>query len=232
MSIERNVFPTKDKLAEALAQAVAENLNHGVDAHGAASLAVSGGSTPKRFFEVLGARADIDWDNVTVTLVDERWVDETSDRSNARLVKETLLKGPAGAATFVPLFSGGDAPDAAGIEKTNQALAAVSAPFDAVILGMGTDGHTASFFPGGDTLSEALTGQGPVVAISAPGAGEARVTFTLPRLLATRALYLHIEGDEKAKVFDKALETGPVEDMPVRAVLSQSAVNVALFWCP
>lgn len=232
MSIERNVFPTKDKLAEALAQAVAENLNHGVDAHGTASLAVSGGSTPKRFFEVLGAREDVDWDNVTVTLVDERWVDETSDRSNARLVKESFLTGPAAAATFVPLFSGDGVPDAAGIEKTNAALAAVPAPFDAVILGMGTDGHTASFFPGGDTLSDALTAEGPVVAIRAPGAGEARVTFTLPRLLATRALYLHIEGDEKARVFDKALETGPVEDMPVRSVLSQSAVPVSLFWCP
>lgn len=232
MTIERNVFSTKDRLAEALADAVVENLNAGLDERGAASLAVSGGSTPKRFFEVLGAREDVDWENVTVTLVDERWVDESSDRSNARLVKENLLQGPAAAAHFVPLYAGTPEPDATGIAETNAAVSRVPSPFDAVILGMGNDGHTASFFPGGDTLEDALNSGGPVLAIRAPGAGEPRVTFTLSRLLDTRALYLHIEGDEKAQVLDKALETGPVETMPVRAVLSQSHVSVSLYWCP
>ena len=232
MSIERNVFSSKDKLAQALAEAVAENLNAGLDERGSASLAVSGGSTPKRFFEVLGAREDIDWENVTVTLVDERWVDEGSDRSNARLVKDNLLAGPAAAATFVPLYAGTPEPDAAGIDAANKTVAEVPAPFDAVILGMGNDGHTASFFPGGDTLEDALNSDGPVLAIHAPGAGEPRVTFTLPRLLDTRAVYLHIEGEEKAQVLDKALETGPVESMPVRAVLSQNHIPVSLYWCP
>lgn len=232
MTIERNVFSTKDKLAAALAEAVAENLNAGIETRGAASLAVSGGSTPVRFFEALAAREDVDWELVTVTLVDERWVDDGSDRSNARLVKQHLLQGPAAAARFVPLYSGGDEPTLAQIEKTNAALADVPAPFDAVILGMGTDGHTASFFPGGDALANALSADGPVLAIRAPGAGEPRVTYTLPRLLDTRALYLHIEGDEKAIVLDRALETGPVETMPVRAVLSQPNVPVSLFWCP
>jgi 6-phosphogluconolactonase len=232
MTIERNVFATKEKLAEALAEAVEENLNAGLDERGTASLAVSGGSTPRRFFEVLGARTDIDWENVTVTLVDERWVDETSDRSNARLVKENLLQGPASAAAFVPLYAGTGEPDATGIAETNAAVARVPSPFDAVILGMGNDGHTASFFPQGDALEDALNAEGPVLAIRAPGAGEPRVTFTLPRLLETRALYLHIEGEEKAQVLDKALETGPVETMPVRAVLSQSHIPVSLYWCP
>ena len=98
MTIERNVFSTKDRLAETLADAIAENLNAGLDERGTASLAVSGGSTPKRFFEVLGARQDVDWENVAITLVDERWVDENSERSNARLVKEHLLAGPAAVA--------------------------------------------------------------------------------------------------------------------------------------
>jgi 6-phosphogluconolactonase len=167
-----------------------------------------------------------------VTLVDERWVDETSDRSNARLVKENLLQGPASAAAFVPLYAGTGEPDATGIAETNAAVARVPSPFDAVILGMGNDGHTASFFPQGDALEDALNAEGPVLAIRAPGAGEPRVTFTLPRLLETRALYLHIEGEEKAQVLDKALETGPVETMPVRAVLSQSHIPVSLYWCP
>ncbi len=232
MTVERNVFSTKDQLAEALADAVAENLNAGLDERGTASIAVSGGSTPKRFFEVLAGREDIDWESVVVTLVDERWVDETSDRSNARLVKENLLTGPAAEAKFVPLYSGTETPDAVGIAKTGTALSEMPMPFDVVILGMGNDGHTASFFPGGDTLDEALSADGPVLGIRAPGAGEPRVTFTLPRLLEARGLYLHIEGDEKAQTLDKALSTGPVEDMPVRAVLSQSHTPVSLYWCP
>ncbi|WP_127145161.1 6-phosphogluconolactonase [Pelagibacterium montanilacus] len=232
MTIERNVFPTRDELAQALAISVADDLIAGIEENGVASLAVSGGSTPAAFFAALGAREEIDWESVTVTLVDERWVDETSERSNAKLVRERLMSGPAAQAQLVPLYSGGDAPTADAVARTNTALLALPDRFDAVVLGMGGDGHTASFFPGGDTLDAALSAKGPLVAIEAPGAGEPRVTLTLPRLLSTRALYLHIEGEEKARVLDAALATGPVHAMPVRAVLSQGTVTVQLFWCP
>lgn len=222
----------RQALADHLAAQVISDLKAGIAARGHASLAVSGGSTPKMFFSVLAAHEDIAWDKVTITLVDERWVDDTSDRSNARLVQTNLLQGPAAAATFVPLFTGGDAPDAAHIAKTNAAQAKVPHPFDAVILGMGGDGHTASFFPGGDTLDAALTESGPALAIEAPGAGEPRVTLTLPHLLATAALYIHIEGDGKAETLVRALEDGPVAEMPVRAVLCQTDTPVTLYWCP
>lgn len=229
MKPARREFRDKDQLAEALAEAVSANLKAGVVARGAASLAVSGGSTPARFFRALSSRADVPWDKVTVTLVDERWVDETSDRSNARLVKAKLLTGRAAAATFVPLYQGGTEPDAyaAGLAQRQ-----VPAPLDAAILGMGNDGHTASFFPGGDTLTEALTGEGPVVAIRAPGAAEPRVTLTLKVLLASRALYLHIEGNEKVETLAKAEAEGPVEDMPVRAILRQTQTPLTIYWCP
>lgn len=229
MTPARREFRDKEQLAEALADAVAANLKAGVSARGAASLAVSGGSTPARFFRALSARADVPWDKVTVTLVDERWVDESSDRSNGRLVKANLLTGRAAAATFVPLYQGGTEPDAyaAGLARRQ-----VPSPLDAAILGMGNDGHTASFFPGGDTLSEALTGEGPVVAIRAPGAGEPRVTLTLKVLLASRALYLHIEGNDKVATLEKAEAAGPVEDMPVRAVLRQTQTPLTIYWCP
>jgi len=227
----RRTFGDKDELALALADAVATNLSTGIAVRGRAALALSGGSTPARFFRALSQRADVDWSRVTVTLVDERWVDETSDRSNARLVKANLLQGPAAAAAFVPLWQGGDEPDAAGIARANAAIAAIPV-LDAAILGMGNDGHTASFFPGGDTLEEALTVDGPVLAIRAPGAGEPRVTLTLRRLVAAEALYLHIEGNEKAEVLDKALGDGDVADMPVRAILRQELKPVTVFWCP
>ena len=229
MGPARRDFRDKQQLAEALADAVAGNLKAGINARGKASLAVSGGSTPARFFKALSERTDVAWDKVTVTLVDERWVDETSDRSNARLVKANLLQGRAAAATFVPLYQGGAEPDAF---AASVAQRQVPQPFDSVILGMGNDGHTASFFPGGDTLTEALTAEGPVVAIRAPGAGEPRVTLTLKVLLSARALYLHIEGGEKVETLRKAEAEGPIEAMPVRAILRATQTPLTIYWCP
>lgn len=232
MTPARHNYASKDELAVALAEAVAQKLRAGIASRGQAALAVSGGSTPGRFFSKLGKTRDIDWDKVLVTLVDERWVPETSKRSNAALVNEKMLQGPAAVARFVPLYAGGEEPDAAALARTAEQLAVLPTPFDAVILGMGSDGHTASFFPGGDNLSAALTGEGPVVSMHAPGAGEARVTLTLPRLLVTEGLYLHIEGEEKATVLETALADGPVEEMPIRAVLRQDRTPLTIYWSP
>lgn len=232
MNPARRSFGSKEDLALALAEAVADHLNEGIERRGVASLAVSGGSTPGKFFGALGKRKDVQWGKVYVTLVDERWVPETSDRSNAALVNERMLQGPAASARFIPLYSGGAVPDAAAIARTNVLQHTVPMPFDAVVLGMGNDGHTASFFPGGDTLAEALGGEGPALAIRAPGAGEPRVTLCLRRLLDAEGLYLHIEGEEKEKVLDQALGEGPVEVMPVRAVLRQTRTPLTVFWCP
>lgn len=231
MTIDRRTFADKPMLAKELAEAVADRIRTAIATRGEAAIAVSGGSTPGKFFAALGKFRDIDWSKVVVTLVDERWVDETNDRSNALLVNEKMLQGPAAVARFFPLYSGGDEPDATGVAKTNALVSTLPKPFAAVILGMGNDGHTASFFPGGDTLEEALSAEGPTLAIRAPGAGEPRITFTLPRLLETDGLYLHIEGEQKAAVLDKALGDGPVADMPIRAVL-RSGAPLAVYWCP
>jgi 6-phosphogluconolactonase len=212
------VFDGRDELAETLARDVADELLRAIEAKGRATLAVSGGTTPRLFFEHL-SRAQIPWSRVTVTLVDERLVPEDDARSNARLVKQGLLRNAAADATFVPLYRN---PQAAGLP-----------PFDVAILGMGLDGHTASYFPGGDRLGAALDEHAAnrIVEINAPGAGEPRITFTLPSLLSAGRLKLHIEGQEKRQVLDKALGEGPDEAMPVRAVL-RSAAPLTLYWCP
>jgi len=229
--VNRREFENRLDLAKALAEAVAADIAADLEANGTAAIAVSGGTTPAKFFAALGKRKEIAWDKVIVTLVDERWVPETSDRSNANLVNTTMLQGPAATARFLPLYSGGTDPDKAAVNRTNDVLSTLPEQFAAVVLGMGSDGHTASFFPGGDTLREALTSKGPALAINAPGAGEPRMTLTLPRLLKSRALYLHIEGEEKAGVLETALGEGPETDMPIRAVL-RADHSVSLFWCP
>lgn len=229
MAIERHDFASAEALAEALADAVANDLTEGIAKRGAGVLAVSGGSTPKRFFKALSSRA-LDWPRVIVTLVDERWVEPSSDRSNAKLVQDLLLTGDAAHARFVPLWSGGEEPTDASVAETNSNLGQLPLPFDAVILGMGNDGHTASFFPGGDTLADALTFKGPALPLKAPGAGEPRITLTLPVLLNTGSLYLHIEGEEKAATLARALSGGRVEDMPVRAVLGQAQTPVHIYF--
>ena len=232
MTTERHDFADRDELAKALADAVAANINAALIVSGVAAIAVSGGSTPAKFFSALGKHKDVDWTKVYVTLVDERWVDETSDRSNAMLVNEKMLQGPAAVAHFIPLYAGGAEPDDAAVARTNRLLETLPRRYAAVLLGMGNDGHTASFFPGGDNLFEAIRGEGPAVAIRAPGAGEPRITQVLRRLVSTDALYLQIEGEEKALTLAKATEDGPIEAMPIRAVLRQQAVPLQVYWAP
>lgn len=220
-------------LADALAERVAACLREAIAARGRALLAVSGGSTPKHFFARL-SHAALDWSRVQVTLVDERWVPESSDRSNARLVKSQLLQHAAAAATFVPLHQQAATPED-GLAALDAELDALALPFDVVVLGMGEDGHTASFFPGGDRLAEALdpAGTARVLPMRAAGAGEPRITFTLPVLLDARALFLHVEGEAKRRVLaDAQLGLGAGRDYPVRAVLEHARVPVSVYWCP
>jgi len=233
LNVTTHSFTDCDAQAQALAERVAARLRSALAERGRAVLAVSGGSTPREFFARL-SRETLDWAKVHVTLVDERWVPETDARSNAQLVKSRLLQHAASAARFEPLYTG-DATPEAGLAAANARIEALPLPFDAVVLGMGDDGHTASFFPGGDHLAEALNldGHARVLPMRAPGAGEPRITLSLPTLLETRALYLLVSGEKKRDLLaDVRLGLDAAQNYPVRAVLTQSRVPVAVYWCP
>lgn len=230
-TVDFHRFADPAALADALAESVAGELRRALEARGRASLAVSGGNTPKRFLQALALRA-VDWAAVTVTLVDDRWVPESSTRSNAALVRAHLLQGPAAAARFLALHRGAGAPEAA-LPELEQALEALPLPLDVAILGMGEDGHTASFFPGGDRLQQALDPDGAarVLPMRAPGAGEPRITLTLPVLLAAGGLYLHIEGESKRAVLRGAMVTAPgAEPLPIARVLAHARAPVHTYW--
>lgn len=226
-------FPDASTQAEALARRVAMQLREGIAAQGRATIAVSGGSTPKAFFARL-SNETLDWSAVTVTLVDERWVPDTDARSNARLVQSTLLQNAAAAAHFVPLYTGAATPEQ-GLAEAEARIASLPAPFDVVVLGMGDDGHTASFFPGGDHLAEATDPHGTarVWPMRAPDAGEPRITLSLPALLDTRALYLLLCGEGKRSLLASVEQDAEAaQGYPVRCVVQQDAVPLDVYWSP
>lgn len=224
-------FEDANELAENLAARVCETLVASINKRGIAMLALSGGSTPARFFAALSTK-QIPWQHVIITLVDERWVDENDPRSNARLVKELLLTGNAAKANFVPLFVPDMDIDQA-IPQLENRLRKLHFPFDAVILGMGSDAHTASFFPGGDNLASALDPENKsmVSSMRAPGAGEPRITFNLAPLVAAGFLALHIEGEEKLSVFELAKNTTKPDTMPIRHIIDNGE-HLEIFWGP
>ncbi len=214
-------FHGQAELAPALAAAVADRLRTAIAARGRAVLAVSGGSTPVPFFSAL-QREVLDWRRVTVTLVDERWVNAGHPDSNAALVQRCLLQGEAAKALFQPLKNSA-ATAAAGRDDVSLQIRALL-PLDVAVLGMGVDGHTASWFPGASNLAQALDGNyaGCCVALQPAGGGHERLSLSLAAVLTAAQLYLHISGREKWTALERALLPGPVADLPVRALLRQT----------
>ncbi|TWI36643.1 6-phosphogluconolactonase [Mesorhizobium tianshanense] len=225
-----HAFAERQDLAAALAGHVAGRLTNAIAERGTGLLAVSGGTTPAKFFASLSS-IPIAWNKVTVTLVDERCVPAASARSNAGLVAANLLQNAAAAARFVPLYQ-----EAASIEDTSETdsrmLRSLPWPLDVVVLGMGTDGHTASFFPDADNLEKLLDASSEMVVlpVNATSAGEPRLTLSLARIVEAGFVALHIEGEDKRKAFESAMGAGTRK--PIRAVLDAAERPVEVFWAP
>jgi len=217
-------YPDAELMMMDLADTLASELKSCLLTHESATFCVPGGTTPGPIFDTLSA-VHLEWDRVTVIPSDERWVPEQHDRSNAKLIRSRLLKAQAQAASFVSFSGSGDLE--AALPDFIQALDG-HLPISVLLLGMGPDMHTASLFPGSDRLEEALAPQAaPLVAITAPGQPELRVTLSARILREALATHIVITGSEKCAALETARHL-PELDAPVRAVLSGAQVH----WAP
>jgi 6-phosphogluconolactonase len=225
-------FADSDSLSHALSRQLAASLGTGIAARGLASLVVSGGKSPIKLFELLRAES-LDWSRVCVALADERWVDPTDPDSNEKLVRDVLLKESAAAARFIGLKNAAPTPDLGAVSAW-ETFARVPRPFDAVVLGMGDDGHTASLFPRSPNLPSALNPAAVAgcVGMWSPVAPHPRLSLNLSALLDSRRIVVLLTGAQKWGTYSAASAEGPVQDMPIRAVLRQRQTPVEVMWAP
>lgn len=224
-------FSSREQATRAVVERVGGVIELAVESRGRASLLVPGGNTPIPIFEAL-AQCDLPWDSVYISLTDERRVPITDPDSNAALVKRHLLQDRAASAHFYPLHR--DAMDSRADEAAcSAALGMLPRPFDAVILGMGDDGHTASLFADDPALSAALNlhTEARCAATRAPKPPFERLSLTLATLLESRWIGLPIHGLEKWHTLEQALASQDPLRYPVAALLAQQQVPVHVYWC-
>lgn len=217
-------YPDREMMMLGLANTIAGQLADFLRRDGKATLSVPGGTTPGPIFDTLSG-VDLDWANVAVVLNDERWVPESSERSNTRLLRERLLRGRAAQARLVPLYAPAEQPEEM-LEALEDGLKPYL-PISVLLLGMGADMHTASLFPGADRLEEALSASAPLLLpMRSDAAGEPRITLTAPVLREAFNIHILITGAEKRAALERAMTLTPTV-APVRAVLDNATVHWA-----
>ncbi|WNO61065.1 6-phosphogluconolactonase [Rheinheimera sp. MMS21-TC3] len=226
--MQLNQFANSEALNKQFAAELVTILQQAISLRGSATLVVSGGRTPQALFQQL-SHADLAWDKVTITLADDRWLAADQADSNERLVKASLLQNRAAKAKFISLYAN-SASAFSGVIEVLPRIAGLPT-FDAVILGMGEDGHTASLFPCSEQIAESLASDAPaVLAIKPTTAPYERITLSKSRLENTRHMFLHLVGAAKKTVLDQAMADNDVLAMPIRAFLQHSELTVSVMY--
>ena len=231
MSLLLREFDGAGALDVALSERLIDGLAAAIDARGEAILAVSGGRTPAGLFKCL-SDAPLDFSKVMITLTDERCVPRDHPDSNTQMVQRLLLQRNAKQSRFISLYD--PAMDLAAQRQTLNVQFNRLPTFDAVVLGMGLDGHTASLFPGAIGLSAAmdLSSDRAVTMMQPLSAPHTRMSLTAARLLKTRALILHVTGEEKLSLLNTVSGGVDVMQYPVGLFLTQNAPATEVFWAP
>ncbi|WP_392538875.1 6-phosphogluconolactonase [Legionella sp. 227] len=219
-------FSEAPLLTEDLANRLKQILGDAVNLRGHAYLVVSGGKTPIDLFKAL-AKTDIPWNQVTITLADERCVSAHDSERNEHLVRQFLLQNHASKAHFLSLYNEGHS-----LEQIEHLIASLPT-FDAVVLGMGEDGHTASLFPCSDELDKGLDDNAAaVLRVSPKKASHQRISLSKKRLLNSRVIFFHLLGHKKLAVLHQAMAEHDPRVMPVSAFLNNADANVQVLYAP
>lgn len=225
-NVNEIVLANADEQAIKLAETIGAQLTELVASKGSAVLAVSGGRSPIPFFEAL-SKQDLAWDKITLSLVDERVVATNHEDSNTNLLRTYLQINHAKNAPFHGLLA--DDLTAEQLDNPAELAKVANGEFiqpDIIVLGMGTDGHTASLFPHVADLSDTSN----ILTCKPETAPYHRLSLTLDKILASTHLYLAIGGEAKQKVYDEA-KAQKTADYPISYVLHQDVkcVNVYTF---
>lgn len=205
---EQTIFPSREALMAGAAARLEDALRQAIAARGAGCVALSGGTTPAPAYEKLAAEA-LDWPRVKFALVDERFVAPDHEASNEGLLRRTLAPALTAGAELVAMYS-----PAMDLEAAAQAADARYAPLriDLALLGMGGDGHIASWFPGSAGVAAALdpASKRSVLAVRAPQAygTPERLTLSLAAVARAGRVLLMITGEEKRAALASALAHG------------------------
>lgn len=215
---------TPESAVEQAADNILLRLRDAIDARGKASLVVSGGQSPVPLFEQMNMAA-LPWHKITVTLADERWVDNSHENSNEHLVHTHLLKNRADSACFIPLKNEATTPRQ-GARLTELVLKVLPAELDIVVLGMGMDGHTLSWFPDSPQLATLLDRAsrsrcGEITSASAP---HPRLSLTYAWVRKARSIVLFLGTEEKTRRFTDLCEQK--SGLPISILAQDDKVNM------
>lgn len=230
-SHEETFYQDRKRLFVGVCHDFQERLTEIIRKRRKASLALAGGTTPGPLYDAL-SNAPLNWEKVSITLTDERWITPEDPASNEFLVRDLLMRRRAAGATFVPLKT--NHAKASGGAATAEKRIAPIMPFDICLLGMGPDGHIASLIPDAEGYAAAADPNGTrkLAGIHAPGAAGApeRMTLTIPGILSSRRIVLLFMGQDKLNVYEEAKAGGG--SSPIRELLAQKKVPVHAVWAP
>ncbi len=217
---------TRAEIDQDLCARIVSFLAREIEQKGEASLAVSGGSTPKELFKFL-SKTELDWEKVTVIPVDERLVTDGHPDQNGSLIKNFLLQEKAAKAKFYPLVY--DAKEAENnLKQALENLNQVPTPITVVVLGMGTDGHTASLFPGSSALEKGIDPnfEQELLNVTPPAAPYERISMSRNFIAKAKHIFLHFYGEEKQEVLEEVRKKADHAQYPIYAFLTMPQLQI------
>ncbi len=222
--IHRNHYADIDQLAEGFAGFAATCLQEALTKTPTISLVVPGGNTPRYYLPALAA-CTLPWENITITLSDERWVEINDDASNELLVRKNLLSHLPQNARFIGLKTHHNNPFEA-MNELHHRIDGLPLPIGLTVLGLGEDGHIASLFPGLNTTDLNTTQH--CIAVDQPIAPSPRVSLSMHTLVQSQHIALVVVGKTKRQLLDQ-LSEHPDPRIPLIWLLQRHQTPISVF---